>query len=277
MSEAIAAGDGIVLADSVTRLGPEDAGKVLIGASHGGLYAANIAVRAALRAVILNDAGVGKDQAGVAGLAYLDEFGMAAATIGYDTARIGDGRDMAARGVLSRVNAAAARVGCAPGMGCAEAALRLVAAPLPMTVPDPLAETRHVVRAEPGEPVVSALDSAALVGKQDVGQIVITGSHGGLLGGRPETALKADCRAALFNDAGIGIDSAGITRLPALDVRGIAAATVAADSARIGDGRSAWESGIISHVNERAAASGGAPGMTVAQLVACLIAGRARN
>jgi hypothetical protein len=230
-----------------------------------------------LRAVILNDAGVGKDEAGVAGLAYLDEFGMAAATIGYDTARIGDGRDMAARGVLSRVNAAAARVGCAPGMSCAEAARRLVAAPLPTTVPDPLAETRHVVRAEPGEPVVSALDSAALVGQQDVGQIVITGSHGGLLGGRPETALKADCRAALFNDAGIGIDGAGVTRLPALDARGIAAATVAADSARIGDGRSAWESGIISHVNEHAAACGGASGMTVAQLVACLIAGRARN
>src|ERR1700722_5300056 len=113
MSEAIAAGDGVVLADSVTRLGPEDGGKVLIGASHGGLYAANIAVRAGLRAVILNDAGLGKDGAGIAGLAYLDEFGMAAATIGYDTARIGDGRDMAARGVISRVNAAAARLGCA--------------------------------------------------------------------------------------------------------------------------------------------------------------------
>jgi hypothetical protein len=271
MSEAIAVSDGVVLADSVTRLGPADAGKVLIGASHGGVYAANIAVRAGLRAVILNDAGIGKDAAGVAGLAYLDEFGMAAATIGHDSARIGDGRDMAARGVISRVNAAAARVGCAPGMGCAEAARRLVAAALPSSVPEALAETRQVVRAEPGEPTVSALDSAALVGKQDVGQIVITGSHGGLLGGRPETALKADCRAALFNDAGVGIDGAGITRLPALDARGIAAATVAAGSARIGDGRSAWESGIISHVNARTAAMGGAPGMTAKQLVACLM------
>src|ERR1700722_4430575 len=108
MSEAIAAGDGIVQADSVTRLGPEDAGKVLIGASHGGVYAANLAARAGLRAVILNDAGIGKDAAGIAGLAYLDEIGMAAATIGHDTARIGDGRDMAARGIISRVNAAAA-------------------------------------------------------------------------------------------------------------------------------------------------------------------------
>jgi hypothetical protein len=272
MSEAIAAGDGIVLADSVTRLGPEDAGKVLIGASHGGLYAANLAVRAGLRAVILNDAGIGKDGAGVAGLAYLDDFGMAAATIGHDTARIGDGRDMATRGVITRVNATAAGVGCAPGMTCAEAARRLVAAALPGRRPDALAETRHVVRAEPGEPVVAALDSAALVGAQDEGQIVITGSHGGLLGGRPETALKAACRAALFNDAGIGIDGAGITRLPALDARGIAAATVAAMSARIGDGRSAWESGIVSHVNQKATGSGAAPGMTVQQLVACLIA-----
>ena len=112
MSEAIAAGDGIVQADSVTRLGPEDAGKVLIGASHGGVYAANLAARAGLRAVILNDAGIGKDGAGIAGLAYLDKIGMAAATIGHNTARIGDGRDMASRGIISRVNAAAGARGC---------------------------------------------------------------------------------------------------------------------------------------------------------------------
>jgi hypothetical protein len=274
MGETIAWGDGVMLIDSVTRLGPEAAGKVLIAASHGGVYAANLAARADLRAVILNDAGIGKDEAGVAGLAYLDKFGMAAATIGHETARIGDGRDMAARGVISRVNETAERLGCVPGMACAEAAQCLVTAALPRFHPAALAETRHVVRAEPGEPVVSALDSAALVGPQDAGQIVITGSHGGLLGGRPETALKVACLAALFNDAGIGADGAGISRLPALDRRGIAAATVAAESARIGDGKSAWETGIVSRVNACAAAAAGAVGMNVRQLVACLIRNR---
>ncbi len=80
---------------------------------------------------------------------------------------------------------------------------------------------------------------------EHVGAIVVTGSHGGLLGGKPETALKYDALAALFNDAGIGIDEAGTTRLAALDARGIAAATVAADSARIGDARSTYEDGIL--------------------------------
>ena len=81
----------------------------------------------------------------------------------------------------------------------------------------------------------------------------MTGSHGGLLGGRPETALKYDVRGALYNDAGIGKDAAGVSRLPALDPRGIAAATVSAASARIGDARSTYEDGIISRVNAAAA------------------------
>ena len=95
----------------------------------------------------------------------------------------------------------------------------------------------------------------------------MTGSHGGLLGGRPDTALKAAALAALFNDAGIGIDEAGVTRLPALDSRGIAAGTVAASSARIGDARSTYEDGILTRVNQRAAAHGIAPAMTARQFV----------
>ena len=98
-------------------------------------------------------------------------------------------------------------------------------------------------------PPVWALDSASLVAPEHRDAIVLTGSHGGLLGGRPETALKYDVRAAFYNDAGIGIDEAGVSRLPALDRRGIAAATVSAASARIGDARSTYEDGILSRVN----------------------------
>ncbi len=106
------------------------------------------------------------------------------------------------------------------------------------------------------------------MGPEHEGTIVVTGSHGGLLGGKPETALKYDARAALFNDAGIGVDDAGITRLPALDTRGIAAATVAAASARIGDARSTWEEGILSRVNACAAALGARLGMSAREFVA---------
>jgi hypothetical protein len=58
-----------------------------------------------------------------------------------------------------------------------------------------------------------------------------------------------------------------VTRLPALDMRGIAAATVAASSARIGDARSTYEHGILSRVNARAAALGLAPGTSAREFV----------
>jgi len=268
MTEAPAADPAIRVADSVTRLGSEHVGAVLIAGSHGGIYAAWLAAKAGLRAVILNDAAVGLECAGIAGLGYLDTFGMAAATVGYDTARIGDGADMVRRGIVSHVNLAAAQAGCVVGQACRDAARRLTAAPLPLSRPAPLAETRHLIRAEAGEPQVWALDSASLIRPDDAGRIVLIGSHGG---GSPANALKADCRAAVLNDAGIGIDSAGTARLPALDQRGIAAATVGAATARIGDGRSTWETGILSAVNACGAAAGGTVGMTAQEFVRCLL------
>jgi hypothetical protein len=100
--------------------------------------------------------------------------------------------------------------------------------------------------------------------------IVVTGSHGGLLGGKSETALKYDVLGALYNDAGIGKDEAGVSRLPALDARGIPAATVSAASARIGDARSTYEDGIISRINARAATLGLCEGISARDFVARL-------
>jgi hypothetical protein len=66
----------------------------------------------------------------------------------------------------------------------------------------------------------------------------------------------------VFNDAGIGIDEAGVGRLPALDSRGVAAFTVSSASARIGEGRSTFEDGIVSRVNATAARLGAAEGIS---------------
>ncbi|MGH7061334.1 MAG: hypothetical protein ACREFH_13165, partial [Stellaceae bacterium] len=87
----------IVTADSITRIGPEEAkGAVVVNASHGGVYAAYLAAKLGAAAAIFNDAGVGRDRAGIGGLDYLEALGMPAATAGHDTARIGDGADMLA-------------------------------------------------------------------------------------------------------------------------------------------------------------------------------------
>ena len=100
------------------------------------------------------------------------------------------------------------------------------------------------------------VDSAALVEPADAGQIVVTASHGGLIGGYPPAALKVDAFAAVFNDAGMGAENCGITRLPALQARGIAGLTVAAMSARIGEARSTFHDGVVSAVNAVAASLG---------------------
>jgi hypothetical protein len=256
----------ILIADSITRVGLEAAGAVVVNGSHGGIYAAYLAGKLRVAAAIFNDAGVGRDQAGIGGLDYLEGFGVPAAAVGYDTARIGDGADMMARGLVTYANASARALGCRPGMVCRDAAAWLRRAGVTGREPPPEREGAFLLVAEP--PGAWALDSASLVGAEHFGTVVVTGSHGGLLGGRPETALKYDALAALFNDAGIGIDEAGVSRLPALEARGIVAGTVAAASARIGNARSTYEDGILSRVNPRAAALGIAPGMTAREFVA---------
>jgi hypothetical protein len=122
---------------------------------------------------------------------------------------------------------------------------------------------------------VWGLDSNSLVRPEDEGMIVVTGSHGALLGGRPESAIRVAVRAAVYHDAGIGIDGAGISRLPALAAHGIAAATVAADSARIGDAPSVWATGRLSALNVLAERCGARLGMSVPEFAASVIdAGR---
>ena len=269
MSEAVAMLAPIVVADSITHVAAEEAaGAVVVNASHGGVYAAYLAAKLHAAAAIFNDASVGRDRAGIGGLDYLQELGIAAATVGHDTARIGDGADMMASGIITHANGLAASLGVRAGQSCRDAAAALQQAPQAHRAPPKALEAAFLVVAE--TPQVWALDSASLVLPEHKDAIVITGSHGGLLGGKPETALKYDVRGALYNDAGIGKDEAGVSRLPALDVRGIAAATVSAASARIGDARSTYEDGIVSRVNKRAAALGLREGIGAREFVAGL-------
>ena len=248
-----------LLLGSITDVRPDHAGAVALTGSHGGLYPAVVASRANLRAAIFNDAGGGLEGAGVAGVLRLADAGFAAAAADCMSARIGDAEDMLAHGRISVVNSVAAALGLQQGQDVAEALERLVAAPAPTALLDPVAEARRSVTLPKGL-TVSLLDSASMVGPADTGTVVVTGSHGGLIGGDPARALKAAARLAVFNDAGGGKDGVGFGRLPALETRGIAALTVAHDSARIGDAGSAMDTGVISAANAPARALGAAPG-----------------
>jgi hypothetical protein len=259
----------LLFADSVTQLDAGAAGRVVVCASHGGAYVAVVAAARRVAAIVLNDAGVGLDDAGIAGLALLDTVRVAGVTVSNASARIGDARDTFERGRVSHVNDAARRLGCAVDMPAASAAelLRAAAAASGTSLPQ-LDEASFRIAGPPAE--TWALDSASLVGTEHTRAVVFTGSHGGLLGGRPEAALKADVLGAVFNDAGRGIDDAGCGRLAALDARAIPAAVVDARTARIGDGRSTYFDGVISAVNATAARLGARADMA-ARVLADLI------
>jgi hypothetical protein len=250
----------IVLADTATKLGAGAEGAVIATGSHGARYAAYLTLKVHPRAVIHNDAGVGKDSAGIAVLDLAEALGVAAATASHATCRIGDAGDMIARGRISHANPLARALGVREGMPGREAALLLVAARAMGRDPEPIAEARRTLM-EPGwQRGIVLMDSASLVRPEDEGQIVVTASHGALVGGKAQMALQVHAFAAVYNDAGVGIDRAGISRLPALDDMGIAGVTVSVQSARIGDAQSAYHDGVISHVNETARRLGASPG-----------------
>jgi hypothetical protein len=257
----------IIEAPTITSLPAEARGAVVVSGSHGGRYPGYLAAKARVRAVIFNDAGVGRASAGIGSLAYLERYGIAAAAVSHASARIGDSADMMSRGVVSYCNAPARAAGVVPGMECRCAAESLLAAPLVEVVPEPFGETRSVLELPGAARRVVLVDSAAQVEAGDAGHIIVTGSHGGLVGGDPRLALRVAGCAGVFNDAGIGIDNAGTTRLPALDRRGIPAFTVSAASAAIGDAGSTCRDGIISVANEAALARGARPGLWAREVI----------
>ena len=60
----------LVVVPSVTKLPPETDGAVVVGGSHGAVYAAYMSAKSGCRAAIHHDAGIGQDEAGVSGLAW---------------------------------------------------------------------------------------------------------------------------------------------------------------------------------------------------------------
>ncbi|MFI4924651.1 MAG: hypothetical protein ACHQJ7_05860 [Vicinamibacteria bacterium] len=261
----------IVVADSVTTLGVDARGAVLVSGSHGGLVAAQYVSAAGVRAAIFNDAGRGLDDAGIAGVRALDSVGMAAVAVAHTSSRIADGGDTLARGVVSFANTHAAALGVAPAMRCRDAAECLRAGAIPTGTLSIGRDTRVVlVPGDAHSAAIVGLDSIGGAHAGDAGSVLVIGSHGALHGGAPSSALSVDAAGAFFHDAGGGRDGAGHSRLPVLEARGIPAATVAHTSGRIGDARSMWATGTLSRVNAAAAAKGLSIGMRVADAARAL-------
>jgi hypothetical protein len=263
---------GTIVVDSVTHLGERGHGQVVVSGSHGGRYSALYSVGAGAVAVVLNDAGVGKDGAGISGLEAMQELGLGAAVVSYLSARIGDAGDTLRNGTISHCNEVATAAGVRPDMAAAEAVELLAAAAGAPAADNPTPELRPLRLVEDMEPPTVVCDSMSQAREDQAGRVVVSGSHGGDMGGRhaPPGLL-----AAFFNDAGSGKERAGIARLPLLDEMGIAAATAGHLSARIGDGEDTLRSGKITHVNRHGEQIGLRPGVAVEAAVRGLAASEA--
>ena len=124
------AGHAPILLDSIGHIreeGERAAGAIVVSGSHAGTAAADYVLVHPHKplAVFLNDAGVGCDHAGIAGLPMLDAIGVIAAACSHETARIGEARDVFERGVISHANRSAKLVGIEPGMTVIQAIARL--------------------------------------------------------------------------------------------------------------------------------------------------------
>ena len=114
-----------LLVDSITEAIGTGAGRLVVCGSHGGVSAGRFALAAAPRLAVFNDAGVGKDEAGIAALSLLQAHGIAACTVAHSSARIGEARSTLDDGVISHSNRAAESLGMTPGRRLCDALKRI--------------------------------------------------------------------------------------------------------------------------------------------------------
>jgi hypothetical protein len=106
----------LLLVDSITEALDSGAGRIVVSGSHGGTSAGHFALQARPALVVFNDAGVGKDAAGIAALPLLQAAGIAACTVAHTTARIGEAASTLEDGVISQANLAAGALGATAGL-----------------------------------------------------------------------------------------------------------------------------------------------------------------
>jgi hypothetical protein len=248
-------GGRILVAASLTHFAEEAApDDVVVGASFAGAPTAAVPMARGVKGWIAHEAGPGKDRAGVSGLPLAQRFGIPAAAIATMTARLSDGDSLLA-GRVAEANEVALALGVRPGQSGEEAARLMLAGPTgrAVEVAGLVDGTIHEVEAPNAtRGGIYAVWSFLLVKERRSRDVFCVASHGGRV--MAEYAAPVMPRGVIANDAGMGLDRSGADGLPVLDGLGIAAATVSADSARIGDALSTYRDGIISAVNPMAGA-----------------------
>jgi hypothetical protein len=214
-----------------------------------------------VKAVIATDAGIGKDNAGISGLLHGETIGVPVATIAAMSAETSNGRETLLLGEISRANAQARALGVAVGMNGYEAAAKLAKAAPGKSIPTPVgAEEAPVVVETTPQGRIWASSGTTAIKEKIPNDVVCSGANSSRVSS--DGVLRMGAKGSIANDAGIARNNTAVEALGMLAEKGVPSAAVGTMSARLGEGLSTWNDGIISVVNQIAAARGVKVGMT---------------
>ncbi|WP_372648038.1 hypothetical protein [Draconibacterium sp.] len=276
--------EGVVLLDSLGDLQSDNIHPILVCGSHcGGSsdLAAHIK-NCGVNVAFLNNAGVGKNQAGIRGITHYDAANILACAVDNYSAEIGISQDTWESGIISHTGPKAEAAGIKAGDSVKEAIAKIshIAKALSFETKskndESAAENNVQEKSTAGDlkkqkqtPIagttVTVTDSITFLNKSNAGDIVVCGSHGGVSAGA--YAQKYHVKAVFFNDAGIGKNNAGIKSLESLSEAGIPACTVDCMSAEIFNGQDVLDNGIITVCNQLAKAANINEKMTVKEAI----------
>ena len=268
--------ESVILLDSLGDLQPDNTRPILVCASHcgdNGTFARKLK-NCRVKAVFLNNAGIGKNQAGISGLSHYEAENILACAVSHNSAEIGVSRDTWECGIISHTNSLAEETGIQPDDSVQEAVAKIINLPS-SAQKNKSAESLSPEREENRSKVdlkkqiqtqidgvsITVTDSITFLNESNAGDIVVCGSHGGASAGH--YAQKHQLKAVFFNDAGIGKNNAGIKSLESLTDAGILACTVDCMSAEIFNGHDTLENGIITVCNQLAKSRNISAKMTV--------------
>jgi hypothetical protein len=279
--------EGVVLLDSLGDIQPGNTCPVLVCASHcgdNGSFARKLK-NCQVQAVFLNNAGIGKNQAGISGLKHYEAENIVACAVDHNSAEIGVARDTWESGIISHTNNRAEAAGIHIGDSVKVAVGKIID-----RFKNPLltqwdknstsfiknedkdttskADIKKQTQTQVDGVTITVADSITFLNENNAGDIVVCGSHGGVSAGH--YAQKHQLKAVFFNDAGIGKNNAGIKSLESLSDAGILACSVDCMSAEIFNGHDVLENGIISVCNKLAKARNIKEKMTVKEAISCI-------
>ena len=116
----------IIIVDTTSDIREDNDTDVIVTGSHGGKVGGDYLSKLNVKGVICNDAGMGKNNAGIASLKVFEEHGIPAATVSSMSAHIGNGTSTYEQGKISAVNEVAQKLGITIDMLAKEAADKML-------------------------------------------------------------------------------------------------------------------------------------------------------